>query len=103
MAEFMRTIKVSELPPGTMKTVKVGEDDVLLVNQDGMYYGIGAICKHEEWDLSEGTLDGTKVTCAGHGSVWDLTTGTAEFDEELEPEPLYDVKVESGFLAVKKR
>ena len=103
MAEFRRTIKVSELPPGTTKTVKVGEDDVLLVNQDGMYYGIGAICKHEEWDLSEGTLDGTKVTCAGHGSIWDLTTGTAEFDEELEPEPLYDVKVESGFLVVKKR
>lgn len=103
MSEFRRTIKVSDLPPGTMKTVKVGEDDVLLVNQDGIYYGMGAICKHEEWDLSEGTLDGSKVTCAGHGSVWDLTKGTAEFDEELEPEPLYDVRVESGFLVVKKR
>ncbi len=103
MSEFARAIKASELPSGTMKTVKVGGEDVLLVNQGGKYYGIGAICKHEEWDLSEGTLDGTKVTCAGHGSVWDLTKGTAEFDEELEPEPLYDVKVESGFLVVRKR
>ena len=103
MAEFRRTIKVSELPPETMKTVKVGEDDVLLMNHDGMYYGMAAICKHEEWDLSEGTLIGTKVTCAGHGSIWDLTTGAAEFDEELENEPLYDVREESGFLVVKKR
>lgn len=103
MSEFNRAIKVSELPSGTMKTVKVGGEDVLLVNQGGNYYGMGAICRHEEWDLSEGTLNGTKVTCAGHGAIWDVTKGTAEFDEELEHEPLYDVKEESGFLVVRKR
>ncbi len=103
MSEFKRAIKVSELPSGAMKTVKVVGEDVLLVNQGGKYYGMSAICKHEEWDLSEGTLSGTKVTCAGHGSIWDLTKGTAEFDEELDSEPLYDVKAESGFLVVKKR
>jgi len=86
-----------------MKTVEVGGESILLANVDGRYYGMGAICKHEEWDLSEGVLEGTKVTCAGHGTVWDLTTGTGEFDQPLDPEPLYEVKEEGGILMVRKR
>lgn len=103
MSEFQKSIKASELPPGTMKTVKVDGEDVLLVNAEGKYFGIGAICKHEEWDLSEGTLHGTKVTCAGHGAIWDLKTGKAEFDETLDDEPLYDVKADGEHLYVRRR
>ncbi len=101
MKEFVPALKVSELPPGAMKTVQVGGESILLVNCDGAYFGLGAICKHEEWDLSEGSLVGTKVTCAGHGAVWDLKTGKAEFDEPLENEPLYEVKVEGDYLLVR--
>ncbi len=86
-----------------MLTVDVAGESVLIANVDGRYYGMGAICTHEEWDLSEGALSDTAVTCAGHGSVWDLKTGTATFDEPLEKEPLYDVKEEGGFLYVRKR
>ncbi len=103
MSEFMKALKVSELPVGSMKTVKVDGEDVLIVNVDGKFYGMGAICKHEEWDLSEGTLDDHKVMCAGHGSIWDLATGKAEFSEPLDDEPLYDVKEEDGFLYVRRR
>jgi nitrite reductase/ring-hydroxylating ferredoxin subunit len=84
-----------------MKTVQLGEEYVLLVNSEGIYFGIGAICKHQEWDLSEGSLEGAKVTCAGHGAVWDLRTGQGEFDEPLANEPLYEVKVEGDYLLVR--
>ncbi len=100
---FVRTIPAIDLPAGGLKTVDVNGESVTIANVDGVYYGIGAICKHEEWDLSEGLLDGTKITCAGHGAVWDLTNGTAEFDDPLDPEPLYEVKSEGGFLHVRKR
>lgn len=101
--DFMKTIRASELPPGGMKTVESGGESILLVNVDGKFYGMDAICTHEGWDLSEGTLEGHRVTCAGHGSVWDLTTGKAEFDEPLKPEPLYDIQVREGYLYVRKR
>ena len=84
-------------------TVEVGGEDVLLANVDGKFYGMGAICNHEQWDLSEGTLEETTVTCAGHGTVWDLKTGKGEFDEPLANEPVYEVKEEEGFLFVKKK
>jgi nitrite reductase/ring-hydroxylating ferredoxin subunit len=103
MAEFIKAVAASEVPPGKLLTVEVGEESVLLANIGGKFYGMGAICNHEQWDLSEGTLKGTSVTCAGHGSVWDLRTGKAVFDEPLEDEPLYEVKEQDGFLFVKKR
>jgi len=103
MTEFVKAVESSKIPPDTILTVEVGGESVLIANVDGKYYGMGAICTHEQWDLSEGTLSDTSVTCAGHGSVWDLKTGRAVFDEPLEKEPLYDVKEEGGFLYVKKR
>jgi len=103
VTEFKRAVEASKVPPESMLTVDVAGESVLIANVDGRYYGMGAICTHEEWDLSEGALSDTAVTCAGHGSVWDLKTGTATFDEPLENEPLYEVKEEGGFLYVRKR
>jgi nitrite reductase/ring-hydroxylating ferredoxin subunit len=103
MSEFVKTVEASKVPLGSLLTVDAAGEQVTIANVDGEYYGIGAICKHEEWDLSEGTLSDTTITCAGHGTVWDLKTGKGVFDEPLEDEPLYDVKEEEGFLFVKKR
>ena len=103
MADFVKAVEATKVPPDTMLTVEVGGESVLIANVEGRYYGMGAICTHEEWDLSEGTLEGTAVTCAGHGTVWDLKTGKGVFDEPLQDEPVYDVKEEEGFLFVKKR
>jgi len=103
MAEYVKAIEASRIPPDSMMTVEVMGDSVLIANVNGRYYGMGAICTHEQWDLSEGTLEGTAVTCAGHGTVWDLKTGKGVFDEPLDDEPLYDIKEEGGFLYVLKR
>ena len=103
MAEFLKAVEASKVPSDSMLTVEVGGESVLLANVDGKYYGMGAYCTHEEWDLTEGTQVETEVTCAGHGTVWDLKTGKGVFDEPLPDEPLYDVKEEEGFLFVRRR
>lgn len=103
MSEFKKAVEASKIPPGSMLTVKVDGESVLIANVDGKFYGMGAICTHQEWDLSEGTLEDTTVTCAGHGTIWDLKTGKGDYDEPLEDEPLFDVNVEGDFVYVKKR
>lgn len=102
MSDFVKSVEASKVPTDTMLTVDVEGASVLIANVDGKYYGMGAICTHEEWDLSEGTLEDTAVTCAGHGTVWDLRTGKGVFDEPISDEPIFDVKEEDGFLYVKK-
>lgn len=102
MPEFVKTIESSRVPPGKMLTVSAAGESVLIANVDGRFYGMGAVCTHEQWDLSEGVLEDTAVTCAGHGSVWDLRTGKGVFDEPIDDEPLYEVKEEDGFLYIRK-
>ena len=103
MQDFVRAADASGIKSGGLLTVEVEGEPVLIANVDGKFYAMGAVCTHEEWDLSEGSADGHLVTCAGHGAVWDVRTGKAEFDEPLEDEPLFDVKEEDGQLYVRRR
>ena len=73
MDGFVKAVEISKVPPGGMVTVQVGGEHVLIANVSGRYYGMGAICTHQEWDLSEGVLADSVVTCAGHGTAWDLS------------------------------
>ena len=100
---FIKAVAASKVKPGRLLTVEVGGESVLLANVEGRFCAMGAVCTHEEWDLSEGSLEGFRVTCAGHGSKWDLRTGKAEFDEPLTDEPLYEVKEENGELWVRRK
>ncbi|MEE8199291.1 MAG: Rieske 2Fe-2S domain-containing protein [Thermoplasmata archaeon] len=91
MPKRIRVASVSEIPPGTMKTVEVEDLEILIANVDGQFRAMGAICTHQEWDLSEGTLAGSRVTCAGHGSVWNVETGEGEWVRPIPPLPVYEV------------
>ena len=94
MAQRVRVASVSDIPPGSMKTLEVEGEDILVANVEGRFRAIGAICTHREWDLSEGQLEGHSVTCAGHGSVFDLRTGQGEFMRPIPAEPTYSVTVD---------
>ena len=75
MAEFVRVARLSEIPPGTVKGVKARGKEILVANVDGEAYAISDRCTHLRYRLHNGTLDGTVVTCAGHGSAFDVTDG----------------------------
>lgn len=98
--KFVKVATTAEVPNNSVKTFDVQGEKILIANSKDRYYAIGAICKHEEWDLSEGQLEDGKVVCAGHGSIWNLKDGTAKFEEELPNEPVYEVKVEGNEIWV---
>ncbi len=75
MAEFVRVARLSEIPPGTMKGVKARGKEILLANVDGEAYAISDRCTHLRYRLHHGALDGTVVTCSGHGARFDVADG----------------------------
>jgi nitrite reductase/ring-hydroxylating ferredoxin subunit len=102
MAEFFKAALVSNLPNNSMKSVSIDGKDVLIVNANGVFFAMDAICKHSDWNLEDGTLKDTIVTCAGHGAAWDLKTGKAEYAEELPSNELYEVKVDGDQIYVRR-
>ena len=77
MAEsgFVKVADLGELPTGEMKSVEVGDDQVLLVNVGGTIYACDNLCTHSLAPLAEGALEDEQVECPLHGSVFNVITG----------------------------
>jgi 3-phenylpropionate/trans-cinnamate dioxygenase ferredoxin component len=92
--------KISELPPGTMRRVVVGEVPVLLCNVDGSIYAVEDVCTHDGGALDAGELEGTRVMCPRHGAYFDVTTGKALTLPAILPLPTFPVRVEGDDIFV---
>ena len=64
-----------EVPEGTMRVFDVAGTRVNVTNTNGRLYAFDDVCTHAGCSLAEGDLDGTTVTCACHGSQFDVTSG----------------------------
>ncbi len=75
MSKVVDVGAVNDFNEGTMKSVTVEGEDILLARVEDRYYAVGNICPHLQARLSEGTLEGYIVTCPRHGSQFDVRTG----------------------------
>jgi len=93
--------KSSDIPSGKMIMVSADGKDILIINVDGNYYAMDDTCTHAGASLSEGSLDGSTVTCPWHGSTWDCKTGKlVAFGAQLKDLSSYKVTVESDEIFV---
>ena len=100
MAEFQKVAQVSDVPPGTIKPVQVGDAEVALVNLDGQFYAIGDVCTHAHCSLSDGELEDGTVICPCHGGGFDVKTGEVKYAPPMVDVPVYPVKVEGNDILV---
>ncbi|MBI4786732.1 MAG: Rieske 2Fe-2S domain-containing protein, partial [Chloroflexi bacterium] len=76
MARF-QVAPVTAIAANTMRGFQVADRRVLIVNCDGHYYALDELCPHLSVPLGRGELKDGRITCAGHGSVFDVRTGEA--------------------------
>jgi 3-phenylpropionate/trans-cinnamate dioxygenase ferredoxin component len=76
MAQFVKVISLTDLPPGSAKTVEVSGKEVALYNVDGAVFATDNTCPHKGGPLGEGELEAQVITCPWHGFQYDVKTGT---------------------------
>ncbi len=102
MDDYISALSISDLAPGTMKTVVVSGRSVALANVGGEVFAIDDTCTHKQCSLgTEGALDGTVVICGCHGAHFDVTTGKVLALPAPTDVASYTVKVENGQIFVK--
>ncbi len=74
-ANEIEIARVGDLKPGEMKMVPVRGKEILLARVGDVYYAANNRCPHMGGNLSQGTLQGTIVTCPRHSSQFDLKDG----------------------------
>jgi nitrite reductase/ring-hydroxylating ferredoxin subunit len=66
---------VNGIAPGGMRVFDVAGTRVNVASVDGHLYAFDDTCTHTGCSLARGSLSGTTVTCACHGSQFDVTSG----------------------------
>ena len=88
--------KTSEITPGKMIKVESDGKGILVANVDGNYFAMDDTCTHQGASLSEGTIDGSTVSCPWHGSTWDCKTGKLiAFATQIKDLASYKITVEA--------
>ncbi|HJZ76500.1 MAG TPA: Rieske 2Fe-2S domain-containing protein [Vicinamibacterales bacterium] len=82
--------RVSEVPPGSVLLV----GDCAVFNIEGGFCATQALCTHRQGALSEGSLDGTTVTCPLHGAQFNVWTGAVLRGPAKDPLETYRVTVD---------
>jgi 3-phenylpropionate/trans-cinnamate dioxygenase ferredoxin component len=103
MSEFPyhRVLPLSELAPGTMRCVEVGDVPVLLVHgRDGTLSAVHNICTHAYARMDEGRLRGNRVICPLHGASFDVRTGAVLGAPATVPLASYPVRVAGDHIEV---
>ncbi len=96
---------VSEIPPGTAKSVMTEKFKVAVFNVDGNFYAIKDACPHAEYPLVKGTLRGEVVACSSHNWQFNVRTGECVRGEGDESENMsirrFDVELRGEEIWVK--
>lgn len=100
MGEYVKACDLTDVPPGTMLSVDIGEVEMMIVNTDGALYAVSRICTHETADLSTGFLSGSEVTCPLHLSRFDLKTGAVQNPPARISLTTYKLKTEGAAVYV---
>ena len=72
---FVRIADADAVLTGEMRVFDVAGTTVNVTNAGGRLYAFDDACTHMGCSLADGELEGTTVTCACHGSQFDVTSG----------------------------
>jgi hypothetical protein len=70
MARLLKIAKTKDVPPGQAApfTIEGQKIALFIFNVEGTYYAGGDTSTHRGGPLSEGDVQGTRVTCPWHGA-----------------------------------
>jgi len=75
MGEFVKVATLSDVSPGSAKSVEAGGKSLAVYNVGGILYATTNTCPHRGGPLGEGELQQGVVTCPWHGFQYEVATG----------------------------
>jgi len=93
---FIPICALSEISPGQIKAVRIGDKEILLVRENGNLFALDNVCTHDGGDLGDGTIIDGQIQCPRHGARFDLKTGAVTQMPAAIGIKTYKVKIENG-------
>lgn len=97
---YVKALLESDLADGAKTLVEIEGRPVLVCKSAGKLYAVSNICSHAEETLECGRMRGGWIACPVHGARFELATGRAMNPPATKPIPVYDVRVQDGWIEV---
>jgi len=109
---WVRVAHVGEVSPGQVRRVEVEGRVLVLVNREGQFYALDAVCPHRGGPLDQGVLWRGALECPWHHFRYDPATGAnlypgnvypadmPQLQGQLHPAKVYPVKVRGEEILV---
>jgi 3-phenylpropionate/trans-cinnamate dioxygenase ferredoxin subunit len=102
MTDWIKVGTLEDYPPGSLRSVMVGIEPVVLANVEGTLYAVLDRCTHEDLPLSDGEVEGANVVCQYHGARFDLASGAPRGLPAVKPVKTFPVEVREDGIYVQK-
>jgi nitrite reductase/ring-hydroxylating ferredoxin subunit len=97
---FIKLCATIEVSPGEMRQYDLKEEEVLVVNLNGLLYCLEGRCSHAGAPLYEGALEGDVLTCPWHYSQFKIIDGSVLRGPAKKPLHLYRTEIRNGQIYV---
>ncbi|MGZ8512581.1 MAG: Rieske 2Fe-2S domain-containing protein [Candidatus Limnocylindria bacterium] len=94
--EFTVVAPLVDVPDGTPTKIMFGTTAVMLVRRGDAVHALKETCSHAGGPLSEGALEGDRITCPWHGSVFRITDGAVVHGPAASRQPSYRARIADG-------
>ena len=92
----VRACRIDELPLERPVLVEIEGRRVALVRRGDAVHALDDSCPHAGGPLSEGAVEGERLTCPYHGWVWHLASGACVAPARDARATIYRTRVEHG-------
>jgi len=101
--QWQRVAGDDDVPDGAAKMIYFAGEQVALVRAGQKLYAVANRCSHANASLADGTVADGALTCASHGSTFDLATGEPSCGPASRPLTTYAVRSEDGGIWLAQR
>ncbi|HMD47904.1 MAG TPA: Rieske (2Fe-2S) protein [Bryobacteraceae bacterium] len=77
---FVKVGSLSQLPPGAVMEVVLGDDSFAVCNAGGELHALSGICPHAGGPIGQGAMQENLVYCPWHEWAYDCRTGENDYD-----------------------
>ena len=102
MEDWIKVATLEECPPGSLRSVMVGMEPVVLANVDGTIHAVVDRCSHEDLPLSDGELEGDILVCQYHGARFDVASGAPRGLPAVKPVKTFPVEIREDEIYIRK-
>ena len=102
MDEWIKVATLEDCPPGSLHSVMVGVEPVVLANVEGTLHAVVDRCSHEDLPLSDGELEGDTLVCQYHGARFDVASGAPRGLPAVKPVKTFSVETRDDGIYIRK-